>query len=55
VEDVQSVPAHQKAPVISFDQSEFTDDKVTTEENCDVCSCLSFFEWLGCVACGIDW
>ena len=41
-----------KAPIISFDRSAYTDDKISTD-NCDVCSCMAFFEWLGGVACGI--
>lgn len=54
VEDVQSVPKHQKVPVINYSRSQFTEERLTAE-NFDVCSCMSFFEWLGCVACGIDW
>lgn len=53
-EDIQSVPNHQKVPVISFGKSRFADDDIPLG-SCDVCSCLDFFEWLGCVACGIDW
>lgn len=53
-EDIQSVAKHQKAPIISFSRSGFTEDNMPAD-NCDVCSCLAFFEWLGCVACGIDW
>lgn len=54
MEDVQSVPKHQKVPVINYSRSQFTEERLTAE-NFDVCSCMSFFEWLGCVACGIDW
>ena len=54
VEDVQSVSKHQKVPVINYSGSQFTEERLI-EENFDVCSCMSFFEWLGCVACGIDW
>ena len=53
-EDLKIVPNHRKAPNISFDKSSFTDDS-TSLENCDVCDCMSFFEWLGCIACGVDW
>ena len=54
MEGIQNVPKHKKAPIISFGQSEFTEDNMPVE-NWDVCSCLEFFEWLGCIACGIDW
>lgn len=52
-EDIKQVQNHQKAPKISFDKSKFTDNGTSTET--DVCDCMSFFEWLGCVACGVDW
>ncbi|XP_058972910.2 ribonuclease P protein subunit p40-like isoform X1 [Pocillopora verrucosa] len=51
-EDIKQVQNHQKAPKISFDKSKFTDNGTSTET--DVCDCMSFFEWLGCVACGVD-
>lgn len=52
-EDIKQVQNHQKAPKISFDKSKFTDNGTSTET--DVCDCMSFFEWLSCVACGVDW
>lgn len=52
-EDIKQVQNHQKAPKISFDKSKFTDNGTSTETG--VCDCMSFFEWLGCVACGVDW
>lgn len=52
-EDIKQVQNHQQAPKISFDKSKFTDNGTSTET--DVCDCMSFFEWLGCVACGVDW
>lgn len=51
-EDMKKVQNHQKAPKISFDKSSFTEDSTSTEN--DVCDCMSFFEWLGCVTCGVD-
>ncbi|KAL9975721.1 hypothetical protein ACROYT_G012913 [Oculina patagonica] len=52
-EDIKSVLNHSKAPSISFDKSSFTEDRMSPE-NFDVCDCMSFFEWLGCVACEVD-
>ena len=53
-EDIESDKKNDKAPIISFDRSVFTDENMPIGSS-DVCSCLEFFEWLGCVACGIDW
>lgn len=52
--NTQCAPNYKKAPNISYDRSSLTEDKMGPE-NCDVCDCMSFFEWLGCVACGVDW
>ncbi|XP_020623915.1 ribonuclease P protein subunit p40-like [Orbicella faveolata] len=52
-ENVECIPNCPKAPQISFEKSSFTEDR-TSPENCDVCDCMSFFEWLGCIACGVD-
>lgn len=52
--NTQRAPNYKKAPNISYDRSSLTEDKMGPE-NCDVCDCMSFFEWLGCVACGVDW
>ncbi|XP_068697129.1 ribonuclease P protein subunit p40-like isoform X1 [Montipora foliosa] len=52
-EDIESDKKNEKAPIISFDRSVFTDENMPIGSS-DVCSCLEFFEWLGCVACGID-
>ena len=53
-ENIECIPNCPKAPQISFDKSSFTEDRMSPE-NCDVCDCVSFFEWLGCIACGVDW
>ena len=53
-ENIECIPNCPKAPQISFDKSSFTEDRMSPE-NCDVCDCMSFFEWLGCIACGVDW
>ena len=53
-ENIECIPNCPKAPQIHFDKSSFTEDRMSPE-NCDVCDCMSFFEWLGCIACGVDW